>query len=270
MKCILLVTGLLALPPVIPLWAQESPASDPIVTPRLEVQSEDVLTTEIKPLGDRQLIVQKLAPFELPPLPPASPGTAAVPLPQKPQAAEKPVCVFVSATVHLFRQQPDQPRTLVRFWFTPESTPVTVWTNANFLWLLGSFGSVEADGQRFNLLPTVTTEQWERPGATVMRHGQPYQAPEIPVFADESLASFVVAEGSPSEEELAPLRALLAHYNASRAQLRADYEARTALAAEQARERAANPPEKKTLVLKYWRMDPAGQAGGNSQPSIDQ
>ena len=50
--------------------------------------------------------------------------------------------------------------------------------------------------------------------------------------------------------------------------LRIAYEGRLEAAEERVRELRENPPEKKNLLIRYWRLDAAGQAEAPPQPAV--
>ncbi|MDB6077072.1 MAG: hypothetical protein JWO82_819 [Akkermansiaceae bacterium] len=133
--------------------------------------------------------------------------------------------------------------------------------NANFLWLTG-FAEVEAGDTIYSLLMAISSTEVENPAEIAGKFRSDSGAPEVPEF-DDSQASFVVAEGTPLEEDLAPIRALVALYNKDKERLRLAYQGRMEAAAERERELRLNPSAKKNIIIRYWRTDQAGQAGIN-------
>lgn len=247
-----------------------SPSAPAEPKPRLVFQPDDVIASRYKELGERVVTFQKVAPIELPPLPePASaegvlPDTEA--LAQAREEYQKRRFVFLGASAYVSTQNPDQPRSYVRIWPSrPNAEPIGIWVNANFLWLTG-FAEVEAGDTIYSLLMAISSTEVDNPAKVAAKLRRDSAAPEAPEF-DDTQASFVVAEGSPTEEDLAPIRALVALYNKDKERLRLAYQGRMEAAEERARELRENPPAKKNIVVRYWRLDQAGQNGATPKPA---
>ncbi|MFT4177521.1 MAG: hypothetical protein QM627_12825 [Luteolibacter sp.] len=225
--------------------------------PRLVFQPDDVVSSRTKEVGERLVTFQKVEPIELPalPRPPAHIPTAEGMeiLEQVEETAVKRQFVLLGATVDA--SNPSKPRSYIQIWPNrPNARPLGIWINANFLWLTG-FAEVEAGDTIYSLLMSISTDHVAKTARS-----------EIPEF-DDSQASFFVTEGYPQEEDLAPIRALVTLYNKDKDRLRLAYEGRMEAEAERARELRKNPPARKNLVVRYWRLDEAGQAGETPKPA---
>ena len=240
--------------------------------PRLVFGPEDVIASRVKDLGSRKITFQKVAPMELPPIPvPVKNPHSEVDPERMAQAREhyqKRQFVFLGASAYVSKKNPDKPRTYVRMWPQRKNAePIGIWINANFLYLTG-FSEFEAGDTIYSLLMAISATEVDNPAAIAGKFLRTTETPEMPEFAEDGAASFVVVDGTPLEEDLAPIRALVAMYNRDKEPLKTAYLGRKALADQAARELAANPPEKKNLVLRYWRTDRAGQTRKSKPATI--
>lgn len=240
--------------------------------PRVVFQPEDILQTRVKDLGDRIVTFQKVAPIELPPIPePVPPAPITDPaalalLAEMRQNYKESRFLFVGATTYVLDREAETFRTQVRYWAQGKREPIEFWVNANFLWL-GGFADFETAEARYSLLMAMSEIDVGRRAEVYQRFGHLIEIPEMPLFEDDSKASFVLVSGNPDEEELAPIRSLLELYNSDKDRLRLAYEGRKEAAEERARELRENPPEKKDLRIRYWRLDDAGTRGITSKPA---
>ena len=247
-----------------------SPPPPPEPKPRLVFEPDDIIATRIKDLGERQVTFQKVAPIELPPIPEPAPtveGAGAQDFSDQLGDLKEHQFVFVGASAYVAADAPDQPRSYVRYWPTPGGEPIGLWINANLLWMTG-FAEFETDEKVYSLLMAISRVDLQRQAEIATRFGQEHQAPEMPEFPDETKASFVVVEGTPTGQELAPIQAMVDLYNSDKERLRIAYEGRLEAAEERVRELRENPPEKKNLLIRYWRLDAAGQAEAPPQPAV--
>lgn len=248
-----------------------SPSAPPEPKPRLVFQPDDVVASRTKELGERIVTFQKIAPIELPPLPEPEPIQEGAVLDSELLQAAREYhqthqFVFLGASAYVSSQNPDKPRSYVQLWpKRPNAEPIGIWVNANFLWLTG-FAEVEAGDTVYSLLMAISSVEVDNPTTLGSKIRRAQGFPEMPEF-DDTEATFVVAEGTPLEEDLAPIRALVALYNKDKERLRIAYEGRMAAAEEHARELRENPPAKKNLVIRYWRLDQAGQNGTTPKPA---
>lgn len=225
-------------------------ATEPAAPPPLEVLPQDILTTRTTHDGLRSVTVQQLDPAAMedhrlalaPVVPPQANGEPPAEEGQEETADQRPVVTLtLGASVHVpDPEHPEQAVTRLQFWSAGRD--VVLWIPANFLWLSGH-GDFGTETVRYSVLMAVS----EGSGA-----------PSAPAFSSLPTGGFTVAEGEPTAEEAAAVRALLDFYQQDTQGLRARYEIRRAQAAAAAVERAANPPEKKNIILRYWRTDAAG------------
>jgi hypothetical protein len=81
---------------------------------------------------------------------------------------------------------------------------------------------------------------------------------EIPAFPADPTVPYLIEGEQPTAADTAAVQAMLDFYHANTQLLRTQYEERLAQAAAAEAARLANPPEKKNIVLRYWRTDAAG------------
>ncbi len=231
-------------------------AESPAPPPPLEVSPQNIIGTKVSHDGNRLVICQQLDPVAMAAKtealrPPPVPAPTVTPPQLGEGEDERPLIHhFLGASVII----PDRARPELAYTFLqihdPQAgaPPVSLWTNINFLWLTGGVLEVEtADGIRhsFMLMASCGTEE---------------VPPNLP-FPEDGSPGLVIADGNPSDKQLAPLDALLERYARDRDVLRATYDARLAEGARIEAERRANPPEKKDLLIRWWRADDAARAG---------
>ncbi len=232
-----------------PAWLASAQEFSPSELPSLEILPQDILSSHTVHDGIRDLTLQKLDPAAMEDqrlsLPPAvlfrsAPPVAEMEPPEEP-ADNRPVhTLILGASVHIADEShPEQAVTRLQFW--NNGRDVSFWIPANALWLSGH-GEVTTDAARFHLLLAVSQVSGDS---------------TAPAFSSLPPGGFVVAEGEPSQEETAAVRALLDFYQRDTQLLRTQYEARRAQAAAAEAERAANPPEKRPVIMHYWRADEA-------------
>lgn len=235
--------------------------------PRLVFAPEDVIASRTRELGQRLVTFEKVSPLELPPVVPAPPVSD---FPTDGATSEPGVAArhfgFITATTYLSEDALNSPRSYVRYWPTPGGPPVSLWINANLLWLTG-FAEFASEQDSYSLLLAITQASVQQQANVSARAASEYQAPALPAFSGDDEASFVVVGGTPTEADLAPIRAMIDFYNKDKERLRLAYQGRMAAVAEKEQELKDNPPSKKNLVVRYWRLDQAGQNGATTKPA---
>jgi hypothetical protein len=252
--------------------------------PQLVIDTKDIVSTRTVKVGEARLVIQKVTPVELPSL--EEPVTGEIkPLLQSlesdtllrrgesatndqtrsvrlPQAKPAPPLLFVGATVYQTSGQPDRALTLVRYSPTPDAPPVTFWSSANWNYLTGFSSFADSKGTPYNLLLAASSVD-----VSDLSGVSSGASETVPAFTQGAPASFVIVEGSATEEQLAPIRALHELYNSDLETLKTAYSGRKQAAEAEAARRAANPDSEKNIVLKYWRVDRAGQKGITPKPA---
>lgn len=175
--------------------------------------------------------------------------------------------VFVGASVFRARDSPGQARTFVRFWPHPNSESVDLWSTADWEYLTGFASYQGADGQQYGLIMATSTSEVESFSEIDSRFGAEYEAPKMPTFGKTDTASFGVVSGKTDNESLSAIRALHELYNSDLPILKNAWSGRKRAADERAAFLKANPPVKKDIAIRYWRMDSAGRKGVTPKPA---
>lgn len=240
-------------------------------TARLVVDQGDVIAAREAPLGERVVRFERIRPLILPPIPepaarePESEEMAGIRVAAR-EAIKNRQFLSVSGTVYIPESGPEDAKTFLKFWTRPGGKEVSMWINANLLWL-GGFSSYESEDTIYSLLmicSVTDSAQRERMNTLSKRR---WQLPEIPDFP-EGEASIVVVEGDPTPADLAPFTAMTELYRKDKLRLKRDYERRIVEGERRRQERLADPPERKSLNIRYWRIDEAGQVGQEPQPAV--
>lgn len=253
MKALLPILFLLA---TFSLEAEERQASP---KPRLTTSSDDLLSSRTVDLGERRVTFERIRPLSLPPIPEAP---AETPTQEAIEAMSSHVreatkdrrFTFVGATVYVTDEGPEAAKSLVRFWPNQGEAPVSMWVNANMIWL-GVTSQYESDEAVYDLMMLPTEYRIDLMQNAARLAGREWEAPKLPDFGSHGTGEFRVIEGNPTAADLAPFKALMKLYRTDKVRLRADYERRVAEARQRRLEREANPPEKKDLRIRYWRLD---------------
>ena len=258
--------------PVLLCHAQEAGAATVTETkPRLVVSDDSILSEREVPMGGQTVRVQKLKPLSLPPIVKQETtgesseillsGAGSVPA-----GVKEHRFIFSSATVYVPDSNPDEAKSLVRFWPQSGGGEVTMWVNANLMWTssLTEYESDDAVYSMMTLCSEVDMVKCEQMGAET---GQLWKAPEFPEFP-EGDGSYVIVGGQPEDEHLLPFESLLKTYRDNKAGLKYAHDLRMADMEAKRLEKLANPPETQDFTIRFWRLDQAGQGGMEPQPAV--
>ena len=239
--------------------------------PRLIVSEGDVIRIREVPLGERMVRFEKLRPLSLPRLPaPAQAEFDSEEASAFREAARGSMkdrrFIFVSAEVYVPEGDPSQAKSFVRFWPRQGGKAVSMWVNANMIWLGGSADYQTEDTVYSLMMLCSATSIGKREQVSRLSNSE-WHAPEIPDFP-RGEASFVVVGGNPEPDDLKPFEALMELYRKDKARLKHAHELRLAHAERRHLEQLANPPDLKNLNIRYWRLDEAGQSGEQPQPAV--
>lgn len=238
---------------------------------RLVVDQGDVIAAREAPLGERVVRFERIRPLLLPPIPePAARESESEEMAGIRMAAREAIknrqFLAVSGTVYIPESGPEDAKTFLKFWTQPGRKEVSMWINANLLWL-GGFSSYESEDTIYSLLMICSvTDSAKRERMNTLSKRR-WELPEIPDFP-EGEASIVVVEGDPTPAELAPFTAMTELYHKDKLRLKRDHERRIVEGERRRLERLADPPERKSLNIRYWRIDEAGQVGQEAQPAV--
>jgi hypothetical protein len=222
---------------------------------RLEIQPEDIISTKVVIRDGQKFTLQKVEPQEITPLPVPPPPKTLTPKQQAARAAQRASMgkfrtLMVSCTVH------DDNKTLLR-WQSQDKDPVehfSAWSNVNFHHLT-SLTRFKKNDTTYNVMfgiGDVDTAQMNRLHA---RRNTTYTPPTIPTLPADSKTSpsYLVTEGNPTVEDLAPIDGLHELYQAHHNDLVTEHQRIKAENAQRAAELAANPPDPTPdLIIRYW------------------
>ena len=234
--------------------------------PTFIVPAKDVLETETIEQGGRTITIQEIKPIELLP-------TSAAPAPpdlDKPAVqarlaeyrANHPQIELIRLGACVYHPEDSAPRTLVTYWTAAGEAPITFWSSADFSLLTGLVNFVGTDGQTRSLLMAWSTAHIEQSIESLANSGrEPTPPPEIPQFPTGK-ATFIIATGTPTAENLASIQALHDVYNKEYEKLKAACERREQARLQQEAELKAHPPQPKNITLSHWRINSPAQATG--------
>lgn len=261
------------------LWGQDpsenSPAPVPPTLPltKLVIEPEDILDSKTATIGDRQVTTQRVSPITLPPLPEPTPP----PDPLSPEIQQRlqelgeehreTTMVFIGATVIQSAGFPDGPRTQVQVWDQGTKTSFKLWSSANWALFAGLSTVQGTDGRSYALIMSHSEMDIDKWTQFMVAQDPEYVPPTIPAIPPGD-PTFVVSEGMPSPEALAPITALHQLYKTDHARLQAEHQAREQAQRDQEALLRDNPPQPKNIVIRHWRMDEAGLQGATPKPAV--
>jgi hypothetical protein len=222
---------------------------------RLEVPPEDIIFTKVVIRDGQKFTIQKVEPQEITPLPEPPPPQELTAKQESLRAAHrvsmgKFCTLMVSCTVY------DDNKTLIRWW-SQEKQPVehfAAWSNVNFHHLT-SLHRFKKNDTTYNVMfgiGDVNTAQMIR---LHERRKTIYSAPIIPSLAQDShvAPTYLVTEGNPTLEDLAPIDGLHEIFREHHTALIAEHQRINVENAQRAAELAANPPDPTPdLIIRYW------------------
>ena len=238
-----------------------SPTPEP-EKPAFIVAAKDILETETLQQGGREITIQEIKPIELPPPPqvelPLAPTNPTILARIAKLRKNRPHDEVIHIGASVFRDKNSAPRTLVDYRPDAQGEPIAFWSSADFSILAGLSSFVGSDGKTRSLMMTWSTTQIDHLTQTLAKHGREYEAPEIPTFL-AGKATFIIATGTPTAENLASIQSLHDVCNNDYEKLKAAAESREQARLQQEAELKARPPQPKDITLSHWRIDPAGQ-----------
>jgi len=247
-----------------PVSTGQPPPAPPLA--KLVIAPQDVLDSKSTDLGDRRITIQKVAPIELP----APAEAAAVPaisaeqrtafIARRQQAKPRVLLMMAVTIVHSESYSGDKFRTRIRWSSDDHTRQFEVISNIDGNWLGGGFSEFETATNHYSLFCSPGNEDVDRLSALMASKGRAYQPPAIPEALPQGDPAFVVTEGAPTAEELAPIQAVHDLFKSQGETLRLAYEARKQASQQRDAEAKANPPKPKDIVLHYWRMPKADTA----------
>ena len=230
------------------------------------IQFQVVQRLEID-LGNRSLILNRVAPPALPPKPAApTPQAIAADALEAAHPAKKTAMLFLSATVY------DRKVTEISFFGAPGKAGI--FSNIDYN-LLDGFGTFETGDTIYSLMLAVSNQSAEDAAArnrqlaaqeAEMAWARIPQPGEFSASRSECIVVEDAAHQAPTGEELAALNALHVFFDANKQRLADGYAQREANRAEEARLAQEHPPTLPDIVIHYWKNEP----GSNAAPTEGQ
>ncbi len=225
--------------------------------PGFSVPAADILDRTVHEQGGRKITIQKISPIALPPPlvaePPSDPASPAHLARIAALRARFPRNEIISLGATVYRSQDSPPRTLVRVWPAHAEKAVTFWSSADFALLSGCSSFVGSDGATRSLMMMWSTVDIDRMRNLMARKGRQYIPPAIPDLP-LGKATFAIASGNPTTENLAAIQSLHDVYHNEHARLLTAHQGREQSRLAQAAELKANPPKPKDIVVNYWKI----------------
>jgi hypothetical protein len=222
---------------------------------RLEVPPEDIISTKVVIRDGQKFTIQKIEPQEITPLPIPPPPQPLTPEQESARAAHRASMrkfrtLMVSCTVH------DGSKTLLR-WSSQDKDPVehfAAWSNVNFHHLT-SLTRFKKKDTTYNVMFGIGEVNTAQMTLLHARRNKTYTPPTIPELPADSKTSpsYRVTEGTPTDEDLAPIDGLHEIFHEHHTDLIAEHLRIKAENAQRAAELAANPPDPTPdLIIRYW------------------
>lgn len=245
------------LDPIVKEPVTEQPAAPP--APTLEVAPEDILSSKIVYRDGQKFTIQEITPVELAPLP-EPPQQRQLTPEQEAQRDARHAAMgqfrspMLSCTVY------DGTHTQIR-WTSQGKDPVetyAAWSNVNFHYF-NSLNRFKKNDTTYTIIYGIGDTDTAKMAQLYTRRGKTYTPPAIPALpADPNTEpTFVITEGNPTASDLEPIVGLHELYKNNHAELIAEYQRLTAQRAQEAAERAANPPDPKPdIIIRHWTIEP--------------
>jgi len=236
--------------------------------PKFIIPTGDILESEIHEQGGRKIIVQKISPIALPPLPMAEPTTDKTSPALQARIAflrekfPKNEILRIGATV--YRSKDSAPRTLCDYWPDTTDMPVTFWSSADVALLTCICSFVGSDGETRSLVMGWSTVDIDGMDRLHEKLGTLYNAPKIPQLPDGK-ATFVITSGNASAESLAAIQSLHDLYNNEHDRLLTAYQGRERASAARDADLKAHPPKPLNVVVNYWDIGTDAPTQGGSK-----
>ena len=231
-----------------PATLEPAPPSEPS-----PIQFQVVQRREID-LGNRSLILNRVAPPALPPKPAApTPQAIVANVDEAVQPAKKTTVLFLSATVY------DRKVTQISFFGAPGKG--AIFSNIDFN-LLEGMGNFETNDTVYTLMLAVSNQSAEDAAArnqqlaaqgAEMAWARIPQVGEFSMTRSECIVVEDAAHPAPTGEELAALHALHVFFDANKQTLAAAYHEREAKRIAVEQWRVQHPPVPRDVVVHYWR-----------------
>ena len=231
--------------------------------PKLEIPAENILSTKVQNLEDHKLILQEVVPMDLPPPPePAAPVEMTAERRAAFEARKLQIkqrrLLSLSVAVYRSERYQGKVRTLFQWRSDDRQREFKAWSNVDAVWLSG-YANFQTATTFYSVFMIPSEFDIDRREALVASRGRkftPPQIPELPVTAN----SFVVSEGEPTPEELAPIVAIHDLFKTEGEKLRLTYEKRILAQKEEAAYLKAHPPKPEDIVVRYWRIQKSEEA----------
>ncbi|MFM2221087.1 MAG: hypothetical protein RLZZ553_835 [Verrucomicrobiota bacterium] len=238
---------------------------EPIVQPepqpvlRLDIGPESILETKEIIADGQKITLQEIAPITLPPLPPTpepQPLTAEQIADRQAALARAPKHRSLMLSCTVFDDKHTRIQGTTRTKHTTERWEA--WSNINFHHL-SHLPRFQKNDTTYSLFFGISDENTTRAIARHARLGKTYTPPTIPELPADPTTQprFIVTNGNPTAEDLAPIIGLHELYQDHHKDLISEYIRIKAQQEREAAERLAYPPDPKPdIVIQHWTVTP--------------
>lgn len=219
-------------------------------------QNFHVLQRRKMDLGDRSLILERVAKPNLPQRPPKPTPVAQTPAEQAAMLEEYENTVWISLSAVVYDNY-GVPITHLRWQYDGNS--YEAWSEADFTYFR-TVPEFSVEGKQYRIAMTIfneSVEEMDKRKRAALADGMILNLPEIPTLptTDEMMSEYFVVSDDPSifenEEAFTPIDDAHQYYDANLDELQVRLANRKALNAAQKRHEATNPKSKDT-TLTYW------------------
>lgn len=237
------------------------PEPQPVL--RLDIAPESIIESKERIVNGQKITTQEIAPITLPPIPPAPqprPLTAEQIAARDAKLARAPKyrSLMLSCTVF------DDKHTRIQGTFRTKDTSERweAWSNINFHHF-NRLPRFQKNDITYSLFFGIGDENTIKAAARYARIKRIYTPPIIPELPADPTTEprFIVTNGNPTAEDLAPIIGLHELYQDHHKDLISEYIRIKALQEREAAERLANPPDPKPdIIIQHWTVTPDAPA----------
>ncbi len=244
------------LAPIIPEPVVQ-PEPQPIL--RLDIAPESIIESKERIINGQKITTQEITPITLPPIPPAPeprPLTAEQIAAREAMLARAPKYRSLMLSCTVFDDKHTRIQGTTRTKDTSERWEA--WSNINFHHF-NRLPRFQKNDITYSLFFGIGDENTIKAAARYARIKRIYTPPTIPELPADPTTQprFIVTNGNPTAEDLAPLNGLHELYQDHHKDLISEYTRIKAQQEREAAERLANPPDPKPdIIIQHWTVTP--------------